>query len=315
MTVIDLKTGKETRLPVGARLSCALGNFDGVHTGHRELLLKAAKKEYGAGASAVWTFRLHPQLYLGKHAVKIITSMEQKLEYFKETGIEYAILEDFSRISSLSPEEFAKNLLIGELGVVHAVCGFNFSFGKKAEGNCAMLKEYFESEERHVSIIPPLKIDGDIVSSSLIRAKIEGGRVADAEKLLGHPFSIFLPVTEGRKLGRKIGIPTINQVFPENYVIPRFGVYACKCHVDGKVYRGISNVGIRPTIKEETKIINCETHILDYSGYLYGKKIQVDFCKFIRDERRFASIEELVCEINKNIAEIREYFDMQGQTI
>ena len=308
MTVIDLKTGKETNLPEGTRLSCALGNFDGVHTGHRELLLKAAKKEYGATASAVWTFRLHPQLYLGTNAVKIITSMEQKLKYFKETGIEYAILEDFPRISSLVPEEFAKNLLIKELGVVHAVCGFNFSFGKKAEGNCAMLKEYFESCGCRVSIIPPLKIDGDIVSSSLVRAKIEGGKVADAEKLLGHPFSIFLPVTEGRKLGRKIGIPTINQVFPENYVIPRFGVYACKCHVDGKIYHGISNVGIRPTIKEENKIINCETHILDYSGYLYGKKIRVDFCKFIRDERKFGSIGELVAEINQNITEIREYF-------
>jgi riboflavin kinase/FMN adenylyltransferase len=308
MTVIDLKTLKETKLPEGVRLSCALGNFDGVHTGHRELLLKAAKKEYGATASAVWTFRLHPQLYLGTHAVKIITSMEQKLEYFRETGIEYAILEDFPRVSSLEPEEFAKKLLINELGVVHAVCGFNFSFGKKAGGNCAMLKEYFEECRCNVSIIPPLKIDGDIVSSSLIRAKIEGGKVADAKKLLGHPFSIFLPVTEGRKLGRKIGIPTINQVFPENYVIPRFGVYACECHVDGKVYRGIANVGIRPTITEETKLTGCETHILDYSGNLYGKKIRVDFCQFIREERKFASVDELVSEIKQNIAQIREYF-------
>jgi riboflavin kinase/FMN adenylyltransferase len=308
MTVIDLKTGKETTLPAGTRLSCALGNFDGVHMGHRELLLKAAKKEYGATASSVWTFRLHPQLYLGTHAVKIITSMEQKLEYFKEAGIEYAILEDFPQVSSLTPKEFAKNLLINKLGVVHAVCGFNFSFGKKAEGNCSVLKEYFESCGRYVSIIPPLKIDGDTVSSSLIRTKIESGNVADAQKLLGHPFSIFLPVTDGRKLGRKIGTPTINQVFPENCAIPRFGVYASKCYVDGNVYHGISNVGIRPTINEETKTVNCETHILDYNGDLYGKKIRVDFCKFIRDEHRFGSIDELTEEINRNIAEIREYF-------
>jgi len=308
MTVIDLKTGKETVLPAGARLSCALGNFDGVHLGHRELLIKAAKKEYGTTVSAVWTFRVHPQICLGNPSVKILTSVEQKLEYFKEAGIEYAILEDFPNVASLSPEEFAKKLLIEKLFVTHAVCGFNFSFGKKAEGNCAMLKEYFEESGCFVSIIPPLKIDGDIVSSSLVRAKIEGGKVTDAEKLLGHPFSIFLPVTEGRKLGRKIGIPTINQVFPENYAIPRFGVYACRCHVDGKVYHGISNVGIRPTIEEKEKITNCETHILDYSGYLYGKKIRVDFCKFIRDEQKFDSIDALVCEINKNIAQIREYF-------
>ena len=274
--------------------------------GHRELILRAAKKEYGSDASAVWTFRVHPQICLGNPVVKILTSVEQKLEYFKELGIDYAILEDFEKVSSLSPEEFV--CLLMSLGVTHAVCGFNFSFGKKAQGNCAMLKELFEAKGRNVSIIPPLKIDGDIVSSSLIRAKIEGGKVADAEKLLGHPFSIFLPVTEGRKLGRKIGIPTINQVFPENYAIPRFGVYACRCFVDGNVYCGISNVGIRPTIEEAKKITNCETHILDYSGYLYGKKIRVDFCKFIRDEQKFSSIDALVCEINKNIAQIREYF-------
>jgi riboflavin kinase/FMN adenylyltransferase len=308
MTVIDLKTGKETCLPEGARLSCALGNFDGVHMGHRELLLRAAKKEYGATASAVWTFRTHPQICLGNPAVKILTSMEQKLSYFSELGVEYAILEDFAAVSSLSPEEFAKELLIKKLGVVHAVCGFNFSFGAGASGNCAMLKEYFDECCSFVTIIPPLKINGDTVSSSLIRAKIEGGRIMESEKLLGHPFSILLPVTEGRKLGREIGMPTINQVFPENYAIPRFGVYACRCHVDGKVYSAIANVGIRPTIEEKEKVVGCETHLLDFSGNLYGKIIRVDFCRFIRDERKFNSIDELVYEINRNIAQIRRYF-------
>ena len=308
MTVIDLKTGKETTLPQGARLSCALGNFDGVHIGHRELLLKAAKKEYGSNASAVWAFRVHPQIYLGNTKVKILTTVEQKLEYFREAGIEYAILEDFGAVSALSPEEFAKDLLIEKLGVCHAVCGFNFSFGKKAVGNCAMLTEYFAESGKAVSIIPPCQIDGNTVSSSLVRAKIELGDVEYAEKLLGHPFSIYLPVTEGRKLGRTIGIPTINQVFPENHAVPRFGVYACCCHVDGKLYNGIANVGIRPTIEEKEKITNCETHILDYNGYLYGKKIRVDFCKFIREERKFDSIEALTDEIRENIKEIREYF-------
>lgn len=308
MTVIDLKTGKETLLPEGMRLSCALGNFDGVHIGHRELLMRAAKKEYGADACAVWTFRVHPQIFLGNTSVKILTTLEQKLEYFKEAGIEYAILEDFPNVASLSPEEFAKGLLIEKLRVVHAVCGFNFSFGKKASGNSAVLKEIFEASGLAVSIIPPLKLGGEIVSSSLVRAKIESGEVEEAQKLLGRPFSIFLPVTEGHRIGRKIGTPTMNQVFPENHAIPRFGVYACLCYVDGKAYQGIANVGIRPTIEEKEKRANCETHILDYSGYLYGKKIRVDFCKFIRDEKKFTSLGELVCEINKNIAQTREYF-------
>ena len=308
MTVIDLRTGKEAILPEGARLSCALGNFDGVHVGHRELLLKTAKKEYGTDTSAVWTFRVHPQICLGNTGIKILTSLEQKLEYFAAAGIEYAILEDFENVSHLSPEDFAKDLLIKKLGVHHAVCGFNFSFGCRSAGNCQLLREYFENEVKNVSVIPPFQIDGGTVSSSLIREKIELGDVEYAEKLLGHPFSILLPVTEGRKLGRKIGTPTINQVFPKNHAIPRFGVYACKCHIDGKIYMGIANVGIRPTITEQEKIANCETHILDYSGYLYGKKIRVDFCKFIRVERKFPSVEALAEEINNNITEIREYF-------
>ncbi len=308
MTVIDLKTGKEASLPTGARFSCALGNFDGVHIGHKELLTEAAKKAHGEDASAVWTFRIHPELCRHVPTVKILTSIEQKLELFAKAGIEYAILEDFESVADMSPQDFASELLMKKLGVYHAVCGFNFSFGKKAAGKPEMLREIFESNGGIVSIIPSFTLNGETVSSTLIRKKIEEGDVEYAEKLLGHPFSIFLPVTEGRKLGRKIGIPTINQIFPENYAVPRFGVYACRCHVDGKIYNGISNVGIRPTIIEDVKRTSCETHILDYNGYLYGKKIRVDFYKFIRAEIKFPSVEALSEEIHRNIADIREYF-------
>lgn len=308
MTVIDLKTGKESSLPENARLSCALGNFDGVHIGHRELLLEAAKKNGGANTSAVWTFRVHPSLCRHIPSVKILTSVEQKLELFAQAGIEYAILEDFENVCDLSPEAFAKEFLIKKLGVCHAICGFNFSFGKKASGNAEMLKTFFAECGKEAIIIPTCTLDGETVSSSLIREKIESGDMEHAQKLLGHPFSIYLPVTEGRKLGRTIGIPTINQVFPENYAIPRFGVYACRCHVDGGVYFGIANVGVRPTIIETIKNTNCETHILDYSGYLYGKKIRVDFCKFIREEVKFPSVDALASEIRRNIEEIRKYF-------
>lgn len=308
MTVIDLKTGKEASLPEGARLSCALGNFDGVHIGHRELLLEAAKKSHTADISAAWTFRVHPLLCLHTPSVKILTSAEQKLELFAQVGLDYAILEDFEAVCNLSPEEFAKDLLIKKLSVCRVVCGFNFSFGKKAAGNADMLKTFFEEEGKTASIIPPCTLNGETVSSSLIRKKIEEGDIEGANTLLGHPFSIYLPVTEGKRLGRTLGIPTINQVFTENYAIPRFGVYACRCHIDGKIYYGIANVGIRPTIIEDEKQINCETHILDYSGDLYGKKVRVDFCKFIREEKKFASLDSLANEIRRNTREIRTYF-------
>ena len=124
---------------------------------------------------------------------------------------------------------------------------------------------------------------------------------------LGHPFSIKLPVTEGRKLGRKIGIPTINQVFPEYYAIPKHGVYVCSCKVEGKEHLGVSNVGIRPTIDPSTTVVNCETHIIDYSGWLYGKIVDVQFHDFLRPETRFSSIEELVTQIHKDIDTARTY--------
>lgn len=307
MTVIDLKTMKETTLPNGAALSCALGNFDGVHMGHRALLLEAAKKK-DSDISAAWTFRVHPGIYRKTPNVRILTSVDQKCALFAEYGVEYAILEDFENVSELSPYVFAKNMLWEKLGVKNAVCGFNFSFGKNAAGNSEMLSEYFKDFGGSVTVVPPFKIGDDTVSSSLVRRKIESGDIEYANKLLGHNFSIFLPVTEGRKLGRKIGIPTINQIFPENYAVPLFGVYACLCHVDEKIYIGVSNVGVRPTIIENEKHVSCETHILDYSGYLYGKKIRVDFCKFIRPEIKFSSVDELAAEIRRNIAEIRACF-------
>ncbi len=313
MTVINLKTGKECSLPENTPLSCALGNFDGVHKGHRALLLTAARKEYGTAASAVWTFRTHPGICRGSSTAKILTSVEQKCALFKECGIEYAILEDFPSVASLSPEEFVSELLLKKLNVRHAVCGFNFSFGKNAVGRPELLQHIYNENGASVTVLPPYTDGGDIVSSTLVRQKIEAGEVERAAELLGHNFSIFLPVTEGRRLGRTIGIPTINQIFPENYAVPRFGVYACRCFVDGKVYIGVSNVGIKPTIIEEEKHIACETHILDYSGYLYGKKIRVDFCKFIRPEKKFGSIELLAEEIRKNIAQIRAYFEEKGE--
>ncbi len=307
MIVIDLKSGTETKLNTEQTLSCAVGNFDGVHIGHQRLLSEA-KNLSGASSSAAWTFKLHPRICMGDSNAKRLNSVDQKLEQFALAGLDYAVLEDFMSIRSYSPEDFVKKLLYKDLNVRHGVCGYNFRFGLGASGTETDFKKYFEQLGATATIVQPVILDNEtVVSSSLIRQFIENGNIREANRFLGHPFSIKLPVTEGRKLGRKIGIPTINQVFPEYYAIPRHGVYVCTCKVEGKVHLGVSNVGIRPTIDPSTTIVNCETHIIDYTGWLYGKIVDVQFHDFLRVETRFSSIEELVGQIQKDIATARKY--------
>lgn len=308
MTVIDLKTGYEIQLPDGASLSCAVGNFDGVHIGHAALLEKAAEKD-GCSLGAAWTFRVHPRICMHTLDTTILTSIDQKLELFEKAGLDVAVLYDFYDIKNISPSEFIRDVLYDKCHVRRAVCGYNFRFGKSAAGTEADFVSMFSELGVTAYALPPVKTAaGEDVSSSLIRRKIETGDVSGAARLLGHPFQIRLPVTEGRKLGRRIGIPTINQIFPANYAIPRFGVYACRCNVDGNEYIGVSNVGVRPTVFEHAQSINCETHLLDYSGWLYGKTVSVDFYEFIRPEQKFPSLEALVSAIHSDMERVRETF-------
>ena len=305
--IIDLKTGRETKLNTEQTLSCAVGNFDGVHIGHQKLL-NEAKNLCGANNSAAWTFKLHPRICMGDSSAKRLTSVDQKLEQFALAGIDYAILEDFLCVRDFNPQDFVKNVLFDGYHVRHGVCGYNFRFGKNASGTEMDFKKFFEESGACATIVDPVIMDnGTVVSSSAIRKFIEEGNIREANRFLGHPFSIQLPVTEGRKLGRKIGIPTINQVFPEYYAIPKHGVYVCSCKVEGKKHIGVSNVGIRPTIDPSTTVVNCETHIINYSGWLYGKIVDVQFYDFLRPETRFSSIDELVSQIHKDIENARTY--------
>jgi riboflavin kinase/FMN adenylyltransferase len=309
--IIDLKTGLETQLNKDQTLSCAVGNFDGVHIGHHKLITEA-KNLMGADNSAAWTFKLHPRICMGDSNAKRLSSVDQKLEQFALAGLDYAILEDFTQVRDMSPKDFVSDLLFSKCNVRHGVCGYNFRFGKNAEGTELDFKKYFEELGACATIVDPVILDGNVaVSSSLIRKLIEEGNIKKANRYLGHPFSIKLPVTEGRKLGRKIGIPTINQVFPEYYAIPKHGVYVCSCMVEGKNHIGVSNVGIRPTIDPTTTVVNCETHIIDYSGWLYGKVVDVQFHDFLRPETRFSSIDELVSQIHKDIETAKKYSEIE----
>lgn len=293
MTVINLKNGNEIKITDGMTLSCALGNFDGVHRGHAALLKKATEKGT-CTHSAVWTFRRHPRLCSGDESFSALTTTEQRTALFAGAGIDIVIFCDFPEVKDVSPEDFALRILYNECHVRRAVCGYNFRYGKNASGTPTALSEELKALGAEEITIDAVKsADGAVISSSAIRRFLEEGDIERANDFLGREFCISLPVSEGQRLGRTLGLPTVNQVFPPHLVIPRHGVYAAKCTVDGKEYKAIANIGVRPTVISHAENVNCETHIIGFSGDLYGKTVPVRLCRFLRDEKKFSSVDEL----------------------
>ena len=296
MKIISLDTGKEITLGKTETVSCTVGNFDGVHLGHAALLAKAVEKG-ACDISAVWTFSDHT-----RKDAKLISSPEQRAALFKAAGIDVMIVEDFDAIKGLSPEEFATDILYEKCRVRRAVCGTDFRFGKNAAGTADDLSRLLGKAGAEVFVVEPvLTSAGEVISSSLIREAVASGDMKKAAEMLGRNYSICFPVCEGQHLARKIGIPTINQLFPEKYVLPAFGVYACSCNVDGVKYKAVSNVGVRPTVFDVAPSVNCETHLIGFSGDLYGKNVTVEFIGFIRPEKKFGSIEELAAAIRSDL--------------
>ncbi|MPN26917.1 Riboflavin biosynthesis protein RibF [bioreactor metagenome] len=205
--------------------------------------------------------------------------------------------------------DFIKNILIDKFHAAVVVCGFNYSFGKDGTGDAVFLESCLGRYGVKTIIIPPIICGDVLVSSTFIRYLIENGRMEEASEFLGRNFFITFPVVSGHKLGRTLGTPTINQNFPKDHILPRKGVYAVRVNVGEKELYGISNVGTRPTVCSEGNI-NCETHILDFNGDLVGKNIRVSFCKRLRDEIKFCSIDELKRQIKLDIASARDYFSI-----
>ena len=304
---VDVKTGapgytRVDALPPGAAV--ALGNFDGVHRGHQRLFTVAM--ESGCPLSAAWTFT---SLAKPADAVPYLTDTRSKLRLFAACGLDYAVLEDFEAVRSQTPAVFAQEYLSRRLRAGSVICGFNFRFGKGGTGDAEALRTYLAAVGIPVIIEKPVLWQNRIVSSSAVRSCILDGDMESAGELLGHPFSICFPVVKGKQLGRTIGIPTINQSFPQGHIIPKSGIYACTCNVGGDIFLGVANIGVRPTVTDGHVPVNCETHIIDYSGLLYGKEIQVDFYHRLRDEVRFADVLALKAQVQKDIEATIRYFE------
>lgn len=296
--MIDITYGA----PPAERTAVALGYFDGLHLGHVGVIGAAlAQKDL---KPAVFTFNCDTTLPKFKSPEDII-SFENKRELLEKMGVEYLCAPDFAEVCTLTDDDFVRELLHKRLNAGFACCGRNFRFGLGGYGTPERLAELGAEYGITVRIVEDVCLDGEMISSSRIRELIRNGEIGEANRLLGYELQFSLPVVTGNKLGRTMSFPTINQIIPRTNVIPRFGVYASYVSVHGRHYRGITNIGIRPTVVSGGETV-METHILNFGGELYGEKITVSLTEFLRPERKFAGLDELKKQIESDIARINK---------
>ena len=285
----------------------ALGFFDGVHLGHQALLKACVQlaSEQGMGTGAI-TFENHPQSLFSNVVPPLINGLQDRYRLLRHYGVDRIYPFPVTKeVMSTNWRDFLDQLM--ECGAAGFVCGDDFRFGHRGEGNGERLQEYCAERGLPCVIIPEQTMDDTRVSSTYIRRQIEEGDMATAVRFLGHPHVLTGEVISGRKIGRKIGVPTANLIIPEGVVVPKYGVYACRVELDGKPYCAVANVGTRPTVGGHR--ITVEPWILDFDGDLYGQSITLEFHRYLRPERKFNSLEELRAEIQKNAAQTRDFFE------
>lgn len=285
----------------------ALGFFDGVHIGHAALLkeCRSLAEAHGCRAGVV-TFAEHPQNQVAGKSPSLITGVRdrERLLYQRFSMDTVVTLHFDAHMRTLPWQEFVE-MLLRDYDAAGFVCGEDFRFGYKGQGNAPLLSDYCGSHRIPCSVVPEQTIDGIRVSSTYIRRQIEEGDMATAVRFLGHPHILTGTVVHGKALGRKLGIPTANLLLPEGMAIPKFGVYACRALIDEEAYPAVTNIGTRPTV--EGVGITVEPWILDYSGDLYGREITLEFYFFLRPEMKFPSLEALQQEIRRNAEQTRAF--------
>lgn len=276
--------------------SVALGIFDGVHLGHRAVM----KMTKNSGIPAVFTFNNTSLRTKQGRMIEYIYTDKQKAALISEQGIRDILSEDFSDIHDMSGEEFAENILAGKLKASSVACGRDFRFGRNAScgiGELAALGRRYGFE---VMVTEDVLCGNKPVSSGRIRSLLSQGNVTEAAELLGSSYMISGKIVHGRQIGRTLDFPTVNQLFSEGQLVPGFGVYASSVLIDGRHYESVTNIGVKPTIEGERSPL-AETHIIDFSGDLYGRELDVELRGFIRPEVKFNSLEELKEQISRDI--------------
>ena len=284
----------------GAPCAVALGAFAGLHRGHQVVIREAVNSPW---IPSVFTFSQDPsQILEGK--TEYLMTQEDKREALEKLGVKNLFQVDFSQLRDMEPEAFFSEILVGRCGAALLSCGENFRFGRGARGDVSLLENLCRERGVLLRVSPPAREGGEVISSTAIRQALKQGELPLANKMLGHPFGFTLPVTTGNQIGRTLGTPTINQILPKGFLLPKFGVYASLVLLEGEYHWGVTNIGTKPTVGKYDPL--AETWIGGFQGDLYGKRVRLALLAFLREERKFSSLEELKGEILRNAQTARD---------
>ncbi|MGN0508908.1 MAG: riboflavin biosynthesis protein RibF [Ruminococcus sp.] len=280
-------------LPEKAGTAIALGYFDGLHKGHRNVISLAAAEKKNGLTPVCFTFSKSPKSVLYGTQSNALMTNEDKIKTLERLGIERTYQADFEKIMNMPAKDFAQKILIDTLKAEKLFCGFNYRYGKNGEGSAETLKSFCDSKGITLTVVPAQESEGEVVSSTLIRKLIADGNVKRANELMCSRFGFSSVIEHGKRLGRELGTPTINQPLCSELVVPKFGVYASIVTLEsGERFCGVTNIGIKPTVGGNTPL--CETWMPKYSGgEIYGQSADVRLLEFIRPERKFSGIDEL----------------------
>ena len=289
-----------------------IGVFDGVHLGHRSLVAGLKQRAAAAGlASGVVTFHHHPRVVLAQQPqVSRLTSLQERIRLLESLGVDYIVPLSFtSELSRLSPEEFI-SLLSRYLRLRALVIGPDFALGKGRKGNVKALRALGEEMGFSVDVVPPMMLDGKVISSTAVRRALDRGEVTRVSQLLGRRFSIAGLVSPGDSRGKTLGFPTANIIPGEGQALPADGVYAAWASAGGAAHPAVVNIGLRPTFGSDQRLV--EVHLLDFEGDLYGQELAVEMVERLRDEMRFAGAEELKGQLAQDVEQARTILRENG---
>lgn len=272
-----------------APCSLALGAFDGLHPGHLAVIRAALE---GGLPAAVFTFPSAPS------GEPTVVTAEDKAGLLAGLGVERVYSVEFEALRNMEAADFVERVLFQKINARRLCCGEDFRFGRGAAGDAALLRALCERRGAELRVVPPVKLDGEKISSTRVRQAVEAGNIPQANRLLGRPFGFELEVIHGNHIGTGLGTPTINQALPQGFVLPRFGVYAAWCQVEGALYYGVCNIGVKPTVGSDRVL--AETWMPEFQGDLYGRRVRLFLLDFIRPEKKFASLDQLKEEIRRN---------------